>query len=66
MPGAGLDTRPEDVRVLLRRFIEEVINGRDLDRAMKDIVAEDDRIMAHSTWTGTHRGEIMRIPATGN
>lgn len=66
MPGAGLDTRPEDVRVLLRRFIEEVINGRDLDRAIKDIVAEDDRIMAHSTWTGTHRREFMGIPATGH
>jgi steroid delta-isomerase-like uncharacterized protein len=94
--------------VLLHRFIDDVINGRDLDRAMKDIVAEDfveqipfpgqgpgrdgladvlaglfagfpdlhwtirdtlaedDRVMAYSTWTGTHRGEFMGIPAPGH
>ncbi|WP_084727264.1 ester cyclase [Rhodococcoides yunnanense] len=108
MPETGSDTRTQDMRVLLQRFIEEVINGRDLDLAMKDIVAEDfveqipfpgqgpgraglaevlaglfaafpdlhwtirdtlaedDRIMAYSTWTGTHRGEFMGIPATGH
>ncbi len=31
----------EDVRVLLHRFIDEVINGRDLDRALTELVAED-------------------------
>ncbi len=31
----------EDVRGLLHRFIDEVINGRDLDRALAKLVAED-------------------------
>jgi len=31
----------EDVRELLHRFIDEVINGRDLDRALAELVAED-------------------------
>jgi steroid delta-isomerase-like uncharacterized protein len=97
----------QDVRAHLHRFIDEVINGRDLDRAMAEVVAEDfveqipfpgqgpgragladvlaglfagfpdlhwtirdtlaedDRVMAYSTWTGTHLGEFMGIPATG-
>jgi steroid delta-isomerase-like uncharacterized protein len=91
----------------MHRFIDEVINGRDLDGALADLVVEDfveqnplpgqgpgraglanvlaglfaafpdltwtvhdtivenDRIMAFSTWTGTHRGDFMGIPATG-
>jgi steroid delta-isomerase-like uncharacterized protein len=98
----------EDMRPLLHRFVDEVINGRDLDRAMTEIIAEDfveqipfpgqgpgragladvlagmfagfpdlhwtvrdtlaegDRVMAYSTWTGTHLGAFMGIPATGN
>lgn len=102
------NTHAQDVRSLLHRFIEEVINDRDLDRALAELVAEDfveqipfpgqgpgraglagvldglfvgfpdlhwtirdtlaegDRVMAYSTWTGTHRGEFMGIPATGN
>lgn len=31
----------EDVRGLLHRFIDEVINGRDLERALAELVAED-------------------------
>jgi len=101
-------TRTDDVRSLLHRFIDEVINGRDLDRALTEVVAEDfveqipfpgqgpgragladvlagmfaafpdlrwtirdtlaedDRVMAYSTWTGTHHGDFLGIPATGN
>jgi steroid delta-isomerase-like uncharacterized protein len=101
------DPRTEDVRALLNRFIEEVINGRDLERAMEEVVAEDfveqipfpgqqpgraglagvlaglfasfpdlhwtvrdtvaerDRVAAYSTWTGTHHGDFLGIPATG-
>lgn len=100
-------TRTGDVRALLHRFIDEVINGRDLDRALTEVVAEDfveqipfpgqgpgragladvlagmfaafpdlhwtirdtlaedDRVMAYSTWTGTHRDNFLGIPATG-
>jgi len=107
MTATSTDTHTEDVRALVHRFINEVINGRDLDRAMDELVAEDfieqipftgqgpgragladvlagmftgfpdlhwsvrdtlaegDRVMAYSTWTGTHNGEFMGIPATG-
>lgn len=97
----------QDLRTLLHRFIDEVVNAQDLDRAMTELVdenfvelnplpgqgpgragladvlammfagfpdlhwtihdtlVEDDRIMGFSTWTGTHQGEFMGIPATG-
>jgi steroid delta-isomerase-like uncharacterized protein len=96
-----------DLRALAQRFTDEVLNGRDLETALAelvvedfveqnplpgqgpgragladvlagmfagfpdlhwavhDTVVEDDRIMTFSTWTGTHRGEFMGIPATG-
>jgi steroid delta-isomerase-like uncharacterized protein len=101
-------TRTDDVRALLHQFIDEVINGRDLDQALTELVADDfveqipfpgqgpgraglagvlagmfagfpdlhwtirdtlaegDRVMAYSTWSGTHHGEFLGIPATGN
>ncbi len=34
-------TGKEAVRALLHRFVDEVINGRDLDRALAELVAED-------------------------
>lgn len=37
----------------------------DLHWTMHDTVVEDDRVMAVSTWTGTHLGDWMGIPATG-
>jgi steroid delta-isomerase-like uncharacterized protein len=37
----------------------------DLSWRVFDLVAEDDRLVALSTWTGTHQGEFMGIPATG-
>jgi len=97
----------ETVRALLHRFIDEVINGHDLDIALIELVAEDfveqnplpgqgpgraglrdvlagmftgfpdlrwevqetvveaDRVASVSSWTGTHRGEFLGIPATG-
>ena len=96
-----------ELRGLLQRFIDDVINAQDLDGALSELVAEDfvelnpfpgqgagragladvlrmmfagfpdlrwtvqdtlvegDRVMAFSTWTGTHDGEFLGIPATG-
>jgi predicted ester cyclase len=37
----------------------------DLRWTLHDTLVEDDRVMGFSTWTGTHEGEFMGIPATG-
>ena len=37
----------------------------DLHWTVLDTIVEEDRIMTLSTWTGTHRGEFLGIPATG-
>jgi steroid delta-isomerase-like uncharacterized protein len=37
----------------------------DLRWTIQDTIAEDDRVMSFSLWTGTHRGEFMGVPATG-
>jgi steroid delta-isomerase-like uncharacterized protein len=37
----------------------------DLRWTLLDSIAEGDRIMTLSTWTGTHRAPFMGIPATG-
>jgi steroid delta-isomerase-like uncharacterized protein len=37
----------------------------DLRWTLHDTLVEDDRVMGFSTWTGTHQGEFMGIPATG-
>ncbi|MDN5766930.1 MAG: ester cyclase [Humibacillus sp.] len=37
----------------------------DLRWTLHDTLVEGDRVMGFSTWTGTHQGEFMGIPATG-
>ena len=37
----------------------------DLHWQVRDTVAEGDRVVSYSTWTGTHQGEFMGIPPTG-
>ena len=37
----------------------------DLHWTLHDTLVEDDRVLTLSTWTGTHQGEFMGIPATG-
>ncbi len=100
-------TSAADLKSLAQRFTDDVINGRDLDVALAEMVVEDfveqnplpgqgpgraglagvlagmfaafpdlywtlhetiaegERIMSFSTWTGTHHGEFLGIPATG-
>jgi steroid delta-isomerase-like uncharacterized protein len=95
------------LKVLAQRFADEIINARNLDTALNELVVEDfveqnplpgqgpgragladvlagmfaafpdlhwmvhdtiaegDRVMTFSTWTGTHQGEFMDIPPTG-
>lgn len=37
----------------------------DLHWTLHDTLVEGDRVMTLSTWTGTHQGDFMGIPATG-
>ena len=37
----------------------------DVAVTIDDIVAEEDKVVARFTWTGTHIGEFLGIPATG-
>lgn len=38
----------------------------DLHGTIEDMVAEGDRVVTRLRWQGTHQGELMGIPATGN
>lgn len=37
----------------------------DFKATIEDILAEGDRVVIRMTWTGTHQGDFMGIPATG-
>jgi steroid delta-isomerase-like uncharacterized protein len=37
----------------------------DLNATIDEVIAEGDKVVARSTWSGTHQGEFMGIPATG-
>jgi steroid delta-isomerase-like uncharacterized protein len=37
----------------------------DLKATIDDVIAEGDKVVARSTWSGTHKGEFMGIPPTG-
>ena len=38
----------------------------DFQTTIEDIVAEGDKVVIRQTWSGTHRGEFMGVPASGN
>jgi steroid delta-isomerase-like uncharacterized protein len=37
----------------------------DLRATVEDVIAEGDRVAARVTWEGTHRGEFLGVPPTG-
>jgi steroid delta-isomerase-like uncharacterized protein len=37
----------------------------DMHATIEDMISNGDRVVIRSTWTGTHQGEFMGIPATG-
>jgi predicted ester cyclase len=37
----------------------------DITASIDDIIAEGDKVVARSTWSGTHKGEFMGIAPTG-
>ncbi len=38
----------------------------DLQAVIQDILADGDKVVVREQWTGTHQGEFMGMPATGN
>jgi steroid delta-isomerase-like uncharacterized protein len=54
----GRDGQKPAVRAFLDGF-------SDLRNEIELIVAEDDLVAAHQTWSGTHDGEFLGVPATG-
>ena len=37
----------------------------DMKATIEDLIAEGNKVVVRSTWSGTHRGEFMGLPATG-
>jgi len=37
----------------------------DLKAKVEDMIAEGDKVVVRSTWSGTHKGDLMGIPPTG-
>ena len=57
-PKTGPDSLKAAVHMLRTAF-------PDLRITVDEMVAEGDAVSARTTWTGTHRGDLMGIPATG-
>jgi steroid delta-isomerase-like uncharacterized protein len=54
----GLDTYLQTISVFFTAFPDLHIN-------VEDVIAEGDKVAARWTWSGTHKGELMGMPATG-
>ena len=62
-PGADPDAEGiEELKVAFGRFHVAI---PDLHIALEDVIAAGDRVAARWTATGSHRGELAGIPATG-
>jgi steroid delta-isomerase-like uncharacterized protein len=58
----GFPTRgPDAPKAAFRMFFEAF---PDLRMTVEDTIAENDKVVARVTMSGTHRGEFMGIPAT--
>jgi steroid delta-isomerase-like uncharacterized protein len=38
----------------------------DINATIEHLIAEDDKVVLHMTWTGTQTGEFMGMPPSGN
>jgi predicted ester cyclase len=62
-------------KALINRFIEEVLNNKNLAAAdeivpdafveLDPLLADGDKVVTRFTWRGTHRGEFMGVPPIG-
>ena len=60
--GTGLAPGLEVVKQWLTMFAAAFPDGH---HTIDDVVAEEDRVVARTTFNGTHQGEMQGIPATG-
>jgi steroid delta-isomerase-like uncharacterized protein len=61
--GSEQERGPEDVKQFLRQYREAF---PDLQITIEDQIAEGDKVVIRLTASGTHQGEFMGIPPTGN
>jgi predicted ester cyclase len=59
----GIPAGPEGLRITFERVIRPALP--DLTVEIHDQVAEGDKVTTRKTFRGTHRGELLGIPATG-
>jgi steroid delta-isomerase-like uncharacterized protein len=49
-----------------RKWVMYLNAAPDLRVTIEDLVAEDDKVGVRRSYEGTHQGELLGIPATGN
>ena len=61
-PMPGIPEGPEGFKELLT-----MLRGAfpDMHSSLDHVIAEDDKVAMFGTFTGTHKGEFMGVPATG-
>jgi steroid delta-isomerase-like uncharacterized protein len=51
----------------LRRYVSKIRTAfPDFHNHIEELIAEGEKVAARLTYTGTHRGELLGFPATGN
>jgi steroid delta-isomerase-like uncharacterized protein len=58
----GIPNNREGVKVLATMLRSAF---PDLKATIEDTIAEGDKVVIRMTWSGTHKGEFMGVPATG-
>ena len=61
-PGGPVDRHPEYVKNFVNMYRSAFPDGH---TTIEDVVAEGDEVAYRWTYRGTHRGELMGIPPTG-
>lgn len=61
--GEEVTVEPSDVRAWIAGWLDTISEMR---HEVHDLVADDDRVMAKITYTGTHSGEVFGVEPTGN
>ena len=62
-PGVSPDAAGPELVKQIARFYRSAFP--DLQIAIEDLIAEEDRVAARVTISGTHQGEMLGIPPTG-